>query len=126
VESYSCAQTASCEREAKPSLARACSARRVAYWDWNPHTVPKHWAWALALPAVAAVLWATLRTPGDGPDPVVAINGPLRLALELGIVCGAAVALYAAKRHTLALAMAALIAVDYALSYDRVARLLGL
>jgi hypothetical protein len=61
------------------------------------------------------------RSGCDGGDP-----GALRLRLELLMLCGAVVALFAADRRWLALAMAVLVVVDFTLSYDRVGRLLGL
>lgn len=98
----------------------------LAYWGWITHDGLERWVWTIGLPVVAAFLWALLRTPGDGPDPVLAIPGLLRLVLELAILGGAAVALYVGGRDRIALAMAVLVVVDYALSYDRVARLIGM
>ena len=88
--------------------------------------VPQHLAHDLGVGAgrqLQAGAWAGFRAAGDGPDPVVAIPGALRLILELAILGGAAAALAAANRPTLALVFAALIVVDVA-SYDRVVRLL--
>ena len=98
----------------------------LAYWGWATHAGPERWAWAIGLPLLVAVVWATFRAPGDGSEPTVAIPGFLRLLIELLILGGGAAALYAAERPALAIGMAALVVVDYALSYDRVARLLGL
>jgi hypothetical protein len=80
----------------------------------------------VGLPLAAAVAWAVLRARGDGPDPLVAVPGAARLLLELVVLGGAAAALLAARRAGLAVAMAALVVVDYAASYDRVLELLRL
>ena len=98
----------------------------LAYWGWAAHAGAERWAWAIGLSLLAGAVWATLRAPGDGAEPIVAIPGLLRLLIELLILGGGAAALYAAERRALAIGMAALVVVDYALSYDRLARLLGL
>ncbi|HEX7173015.1 MAG TPA: DUF2568 domain-containing protein [Candidatus Limnocylindria bacterium] len=96
----------------------------LAYWGWTTQSGIWRIAWSAGLVVVAAGAWAVFRAAGDGPDPVVAIPGALRLVLELAILGGAAAALAAANRPTLALIFAALIVVDYVASYDRVVRLL--
>jgi hypothetical protein len=45
--------------------------------------------------------------------------------LELAILGGGAAALYVSGQRLVALVATALILIDYALSYDRIARLLG-
>jgi uncharacterized protein DUF2568 len=107
-------------------LLELCGLVGLAYWGWTTHQGAERWLWAIGLPLVGAVAWAILRAPGDGPDATVAIPGALRLLLELLMLCGAVVALFAADRRWLALAMAVLVVVDFTLSYDRVGRLLGL
>ena len=96
----------------------------AAYWGWTQHAGIGRWAWAIGLPLVAAVLWAIFRAAADPQPAVVEIPGPMRLGLELVILGGAAALLAVAGQPTLALGFAGLIAVDYALSYDRVGRLL--
>jgi hypothetical protein len=97
----------------------------LAYWGWATHQGALRWLSAIGVPLVAAAAWAVLRAPTDGPDPLVAVPGAVRLLLELAVLGGAAAALFAANRAGIAAAMAALILVDYGASYDRVIRLLG-
>jgi len=87
-------------------LLELCGLVGLAYWGWTTHQGAERWLWAIGLPLVGAVAWAILRAPGDGPDATVAIPGALRLLLELLMLCGAVVALFAADRRWLALAMA--------------------
>jgi hypothetical protein len=77
----------------------------------------------VGLPLALAAAWAVFRAAGDGPRPPVVIPGIARLALELCVLGGAAAALYAGGHPHLAAAMAFLVLIDFAASYDRVARL---
>jgi Protein of unknown function (DUF2568) len=96
-----------------------------AFWGWTTHDGVLRWLWAIGLPIVAALAWALFRTVGDGPEPTVAIPGTARLALELIILIGAAVLVAAADLPLIGAVFGVLILADYALSYDRVLRLLG-
>lgn len=96
----------------------------VAYWGWTQH----QGIWK-ALAAVLAVLvlagaWGTLRVPGDPGDAPVAVPGIVRLLIEAAVFAAALWALAAADRPTWAMAFAALLALHYALSYDRLLWLL--
>lgn len=97
----------------------------VGYWAWASNEGAWRWVLVIGLPVLAVAAWAVFRAAGDGPTPMVAIPGLARLALELAILGGAALLLALADRPILAAAFAALIVLDYALSYDRVARLIG-
>ncbi len=76
---------------------------------------------------IAAAIWATFAVPDDpsrsGQAPVP-IPGILRLVLELSLFGFAAWALYDAGSQMLALIIAGLTIIHYALSYDRVAWLI--
>ncbi|GAB4438441.1 MAG: hypothetical protein Kow00120_06070 [Anaerolineae bacterium] len=83
-------------------------------------------ALALGVPAIAAVLWATFRAPGDssaGKAPVP-IPGVVRLALELIFFVAATLALYSIGSETLSLVFGVAVVVHYAASYDRILWLL--
>jgi hypothetical protein len=99
----------------------------IGYWGWTQHDGLVRYLLAIGGPILAAVLWATLAVPGDpsrsGKAPVP-VPGILRLALELAIFAFAAWALYDAGNSLLALTLAAIVIVHYALSYDRIAWLL--
>ncbi|MFF0739180.1 YrdB family protein [Streptomyces sp. NPDC004111] len=97
------------------------------------------WAWAVApgalrfvavvaVPLLVAVLWGVFATPGDASrsgGTVITTPGPLRLVLELAVFFGGAAALYATGAHTLAVVLAAVLAVYHLLSWDRIVWLLG-
>jgi hypothetical protein len=77
-------------------------------------------ALAVLLPLAAAALWGVFRVPGDGGAPVVAVAGPVRLALEALLFGGAVAALAATGHTTFVLVLGGLTLLHYALSYDRV------
>ena len=99
----------------------------IGYWGWTQHDGFVRYLLAIGGPILAAVLWATFAVPDDpsrsGKAPVP-VPGILRLALELAIFAFAAWALYDAGNSLLALILAAVVVVHYALSYDRIAWLL--
>jgi len=82
----------------------------------------------VGLPVGFAVVWGVFAVPNDpsrsGRAPV-AINGSLRLLLELSVFATASCALYASGARVAAWTLAAAVLVHYALSYDRVKWLLS-
>ena len=84
--------------------------------------------WMILFPVVAAGVWGTFRTPEDrsasGQAPV-AVPGWTRLLLEAVFFSVAAWGLYQAGYATPAAVFAGITLVHYALSYDRIAWLLG-
>ena len=97
----------------------------VGYWGWTAHDGAQRWVWATALPLLLATVWAVFRVPGDGGDPIVVVPGPLRLLIEFGVMGIAIALLWASGQTAWAMAVMALVVLDYAFQYDRVARLLG-
>ena len=99
----------------------------IAYWGWSQHDGVLRFILAIGLPLLAAVLWGTFAVPDDpsrsGKAPVP-VPGIVRLLLELAFFAFAAWALYDAGNTTLALVLSAIVAIHYALSYDRIAWLL--
>ncbi len=97
----------------------------LAYWGFRTHST-----WGLkillgiGLPVLAAAAWGIFRVPNDPGQAVVAIPGLLRLLLEWAVLGGAALALYAAGRHTLAWIFLAAVVVDYMIMWERVVSLL--
>ncbi len=77
---------------------------------------------------VAAALWTTFNVPGDpsrsGAAPVV-VPGLVRLILELAILLGGVLAFHLAGQSWPALILAGLIALHYALSFERLRWLLA-
>ena len=96
----------------------------MAVWAYTTRSGRIRWLLVVALPILAGTLWATFRALGDGPAPPVAIPGGARLALEWAILGGGALLLWRSGRRLPSLLMAGLIVADYALQYDRVARLI--
>ncbi len=81
---------------------------------------------AIALPALAATAWATLRTPGDdshGGSVPIAVPGVVRLSLEAILFAAATLALLAAGYRSAGIGLGILVALHYVLSWDRVLRL---
>ena len=84
------------------------------------------WLLGLGIPLVAAMIWGTFRVPNNpGPAPV-AIPGWLRLILELCFFAGSVALLALAGHPREATVLGGVIAVHYAISLERVWRLLGL
>lgn len=98
----------------------------LGYWGWTQHSGAVRWLWMLGLPLLAAALWGVFRVPGDPGAAPVAVPGIVRLLLEAAYFGAAVWALYASGRATWAYALAAVVLIHYAISYDRTARMLGL
>jgi hypothetical protein len=96
-------------------LLEIASLSALAYWGWTNHEGYERWLWTIVPPLVAVALWAIFRAPADPQVPIVAIPGAIRLVLELLVLSGSAVALFAADQRGLAIAMVLLILFDYAL-----------
>ncbi len=81
------------------------------------------WVAVIAVPVVAAVVWGTFNVLDDpsrsGAAPVE-VPGWVRLAIEITILGGGALALAIAGSRTLAAGFALLIAVHYATSWSRI------
>lgn len=99
----------------------------IGYWGFSQHTGLWRFLLGIGLPVIAAAIWATFAVPDDpsrsGRAPVP-VAGVLRLVLELALFGAAVWALYDVGSPTLALILAGVTVVHYALSYDRVAWLI--
>jgi hypothetical protein len=96
----------------------------IGFWGWSQHDGIFRYLLAIGGPILAAVLWGTFTVPDDpsrsGKAPVP-VPGILRLVLELAIFAFATWALYDAGKGLLALILAIIVVIHYALSYDRIA-----
>lgn len=99
----------------------------VAWWGHSRTDEPWRWALAFGLPLLFAVLWGTFAVPDDpsrGGQPVVAVPGAVRLALELAVFGAGVLALRGVDRPWLALSLGALVLVHYAAWPSRIRWLL--
>ncbi len=99
----------------------------IGYWGFKEHTGILQFVLGLGLPLLAAAAWGIFAVPGDrtrSGDAPVPVPGALRLLLELSLFALASWALCDAGSPVLALILASVVVVHYALSYDRIGRLL--
>lgn len=92
----------------------------MAYWGWTQHTGSERWLWTIILPLLAALLWGTVRVPGDPGYAPIAVHGIVRLLLEAVFFGGAIWLLFAAGRNGWGTALLGVTLIHYALSYDRI------
>jgi hypothetical protein len=95
----------------------------LAYWGWTQHQGVLRYVLAIGLPLIAAVVWGTIRVPGDASHSGTArvpVPGILRLVIELVFFGLGAWSLYASGLTTWSMILAALVIVHYLVSYDRV------
>jgi hypothetical protein len=96
----------------------------LGYWGWVEHAGLSRWLWTAGAVLTAAAIWGVFRVPGDGGPPVVAVAGWVRLAIEAVFFAAATAALLAAGQRTTAILFVSIVLAHYALSYDRILRLL--
>lgn len=119
---------------AQGALRFAIELAALACWGiagWQVTDSAVRWILTLALPLVAATLWAALRVPDDrsangrAPVPVVGI---VRLLIELDVLLGAAVVIAIVWRpgpgHVLGVALGIAVTAHYAATHRRVRWLL--
>ena len=90
---------------------------------------PVRWVGAMIVPLAAAGIWGAFNVLDDpsrsGAAPIE-VDGSTRLAIELLILGGAAVAITFAAHRDIGIAFAVLVAVHYAASWSRVEWLVAL
>jgi hypothetical protein len=92
----------------------------VGYWGFRlPNGLFIQLLAGIGLPVLLAVLWAVFRVPGDGGEPIVAISGQLRLALEAVVFGVAIAALVASGQQGLGAAFATVLVMHYAVDHER-------
>ena len=95
-------------------------------WGWTTNQGVLRWLLAVGLPLIAAAAWGVFRVPNDGGAPVVQVPGLVRLALEFVYFSAGVAALWYSGAQNWAIGLAVVVLAHYALSYDRVARLIRL
>ncbi len=98
----------------------------LAMGGWSAQPGPLRWVFAIGAPMAAAILWGTFRVQelhSKNPPPVL-VPGWVRLLLEAAYFSAAVAGFWAAGHHAAAYTLGALVIFHYAVSYDRIARLL--
>ncbi len=96
-------------------------------WGWSQR--PDFWRYLLmiGLPLIAAALWGIFRVPGDtsaSGNAVVAVQGWVRLLLEIGFFSFAAYCFFASGLHNAGWVFGIITLIHYIVSYDRILWLL--
>ena len=100
----------------------------LGMWGWHRREDGLRILFAVAIPLVAAAIWGTFAVPNDpsrGAWAPIPVAGLLRLALELGFFSLATLALADLGFPRLTAVFAAVVAVHYLISYDRIRWLVG-
>lgn len=109
-------------------LLEVCALVAVGFWGWYQGGGWLRFILAFGLPILFAAIWGTFNVPNDpsrsGKAPVVT-RGVIRLALELTLFALATWALYDVGFAKMSFTFGALVAIHYALSYDRIKWLLS-
>lgn len=92
----------------------------IGYWGWNAFEGVLRVAMTIGLPLCGAIIWAVFRVDNDPKDAPVAVPGLVRLAIEITLLMGGSIALYFAGAVNLSWVLAALITIQYLISYQRI------
>ncbi|MGF6849604.1 hypothetical protein QFZ51_004839 [Chitinophaga sp. W3I9] len=91
----------------------------LGYWGWRLGNGWWSYVLVVVFPLTAAVLWGVFRIPNDPKAAPVAIPGVARLLLELFLFGLAAWALYSLGYLRESIALAVVVIIHYAVSWDR-------
>ena len=99
----------------------------MGHWGWQMNHAPWKYILVIGLPLTAMIVWGTFNVPEDpsrsGKAPVK-VPGWVRLFIEAVVFTTGGLCLHASGYPEYALIYAAILAVHYAISYDRIAWLL--
>jgi len=96
-------------------LLELCALGALGYWGFRTGSATAvKITLGIGMPLLAAVLWMIFGAPGAPKR----LHGPWHIGLEVLILGGAALALYAAGNHVLAVAFAAVVLVNEILLYS--------
>jgi hypothetical protein len=101
----------------------------MGFWGYQQAKGVPRYALMAGIPLAAAAAWGVFAVPDDpsrGGTPVIAVPGAVRLALELAVFSFATFAIADMDQKYLAAGYGSAAVAHYAISYDRVAWLLGL
>lgn len=96
----------------------------MSLWGWQTGSGWLRFVLAAGIPLLAAAAWGIFRVPGDTGRGLVAVHGRVRLLVELDFYALAIWAVFSLGYTTAGWIFAALVAIRYAASYDRVLWLL--
>lgn len=91
----------------------------LGYWGWHLGSGWLSYVLVVVFPLFAAVLWGVFRIPNDPKSAPVAIPGVARLLLELILFGLAAWALRSMGYLNESIALAVVVIIHYAVSWDR-------
>ncbi len=94
-------------------VLEVCAIFAVGYWGWHSHSGLWRWLLVIAAPAAWIALWALF----GSPKARINLSAPAHLGFEIVMAGVAAVALYAAGRHELAIGFAVVCVVNRLLSW---------
>lgn len=95
----------------------------LAIAAWNLSSSSLRWVAVIVVPVAAATIWGVfnvLDDPSRSGEAPIEVSGWIRLAIELVILGGGAVAYAYAQRPAIAVGLIALIVVHYATSLNRI------
>jgi hypothetical protein len=97
----------------------------VGYWGFTvPSSSPLKILTGIGITLAIAAVWGAFRVPGDGGDPVVEVNGIVRLGIEFCVFAIATAALATATSQRLAWLFALIVLAHYAVGFKRVIALI--
>jgi anti-sigma-K factor RskA len=85
----------------------------VAYWGWSEHSGVWRWVLVVAAPAAVVLVWGRWMAPKSQTR----VRDPWRLAIELLVFGGAALALWDADEPVLAIVLAAATLIHLGLTF---------
>lgn len=98
-------------------------------WGWFQRTDVWRYFLMIGIPLFAAVLWGVFRVPGDASasgNAVVAVQGWVRLLLEIGFFSFATYSFFATGLSNVGWIFGIITLIHYIISYDRILWLLKL
>lgn len=102
-------------------ILELCALAAVANWGLRSgDTLLARLLLGVGLPLTLAAAWAIFRVPGDPGQARIAVAGPVRLAIEWGILGFAVWCLFSAGLPAVGWLMLAAVAVDYLIMAKRV------
>ncbi len=107
-------------------LLEVVAVAAIGVWGWHQGNAATKYLLAIGLPLMAMAVWGVFRVPGDPGHAPVAVNGVVRLIIETLFFGAGTAALFLLGYRTQGWMFLSILLVHYAVSYDRVMRLMQL